>query len=556
MPMNDVYTAISIAPVQGFIEKTRKLRDLYGASRILSHLSSKFIDEAQKTTEIISPGLITVNEDPVKEGMPNRILLKGAFSQQEAEEIIVAAWRNILEECRIWIEQEFKKYYPDWKFNWELRWQYWRRNTWEVFWGQGDSITAAMEDLETRKLSRNWTALNWVGESSTLTGTDSIAHPSMGDSLDLRVQISKIQKDNIKEFYRILSCLLEYKNPKDREEPEGKFLDLYERLSVPELAKRLVTKKEIGRRLEAIHLKDNFTDIDRYDADKKQGQWTGWFMGDGDKVGNKLKALALQGEESVKTFTTSMREWGQDFQESFDSNFGRVIYAGGDDFLGIIYSQNIKQPISPIQALDWLRQFPEKWQEHGQDITVSVSFVWAAPRVPQRDILQHCREAEQKAKTLGRDRVTIRVVFNNGQYLDWTCRWQDLAILTYYEDRDGIGYQGNNFFSYKNRDREILDKPPNWSHVYEDLAYLKARHAIEIIRDGKSQYPANKAIALYILNLYFPLPEKTDYLSKDWGAIVGNSNYQDRDILVWINGLINIGWQLCSQEIKVELQNV
>jgi len=29
------YTVITFAPVQGFIEKSRKLRDLYGASQIL-----------------------------------------------------------------------------------------------------------------------------------------------------------------------------------------------------------------------------------------------------------------------------------------------------------------------------------------------------------------------------------------------------------------------------------------------------------------------------------------------------------------------------------------
>ena len=38
------YTAISFAPVQGFIEKSRKLRDLIGASQILSYLAYSLVE--------------------------------------------------------------------------------------------------------------------------------------------------------------------------------------------------------------------------------------------------------------------------------------------------------------------------------------------------------------------------------------------------------------------------------------------------------------------------------------------------------------------------------
>jgi hypothetical protein len=44
-----IYTAITFAPVQGFIEKSRKLTDLYGSSFLLSYLA--------KTHRDISRGL-------------------------------------------------------------------------------------------------------------------------------------------------------------------------------------------------------------------------------------------------------------------------------------------------------------------------------------------------------------------------------------------------------------------------------------------------------------------------------------------------------------------
>jgi CRISPR-associated protein, Cmr2 family len=154
-----------------------------------------------------------------------------------------------------------------------------------------------------------------------------------------------------------------------------------------------------------------------------------------------------------------MRTWGQDFYAEISSHLGRVIYAGGDDFLGVIYSKNPNQPISSQTALEWLTELNKEWQKHEQDITLSVGFVWAGHSVPQRDVLQHCRAAEKQAKSLGRDRVTLRIVFNSGQYVQWTCPWEHLCLLKKYKDRNG----GN-----------------NWSQVYSDLAQLKARHSIDV----------------------------------------------------------------------------
>ena len=42
-----IYTAVTFAPVQGFIEKSRKLRDLYGSSYLLSFIAQSVCLEAQ-----------------------------------------------------------------------------------------------------------------------------------------------------------------------------------------------------------------------------------------------------------------------------------------------------------------------------------------------------------------------------------------------------------------------------------------------------------------------------------------------------------------------------
>jgi CRISPR-associated protein Cmr2 len=557
------YTAITFAPVQGFIEKSRKLRDLFGASLILSHLSKKLVEQASKITQVISPGLIEVEK-----GMPNRILIKGEFSKKQAEDTLLSAWKNVLAECRIWLEDNLREFRP---FHWEREWTNWGNHTWELFWGQGETITAAMQDLETSKLSRAWIAVNWIGESSSLTGTDAIAWPGLGAETrnPKHIGYSK-EKPEIERFYNQLAKITE--NPKDQT-PEGKFIDPSEKLSIPELVKRLVTLPDLAKRIGMECLEKGFKDIARKPTETKPGQWTGWFMGDGDKVGKHLQELAeKEGDEGIKNFTCAMRKWGKDFYDNFPKEKGRVIYAGGDDFLGVIYSKDAKSPIKPSEALEWLMNLKAKWQEHQpnfslgmenlspnlsptrrealnsppslvgkragglglglvfppdvktqehkQPITLSVGFVWAAPNVPQRDVLQHCREAEKIAKNKGRDRVTIRVVFNSGQYVQWTCPWDELHILTQYQDREGGS---------------------NWGHVYNDLAHLKARHAISLKADEDT---IDDRLAIALFNIYFNTTKNYFDRRPNGKKIVENDT--PKEIIQWISDLINVGWQLCS----------
>ncbi|TFI52645.1 hypothetical protein BLD44_020520 [Mastigocladus laminosus UU774] len=55
---NQVYTAITFAPVQGFIEKSRKLRDLYGSSYLLSFLAWAICYVAEcNDCKVVSPAL-------------------------------------------------------------------------------------------------------------------------------------------------------------------------------------------------------------------------------------------------------------------------------------------------------------------------------------------------------------------------------------------------------------------------------------------------------------------------------------------------------------------
>lgn len=520
------------------IDKSRKLRDLFGASLILSYLSSKLVQKAESEPfglEVISPGL-----PHVKEGMPNRILVRGekVFDQNIVRKTLLDEWQKVLEVCREWVERNVPVEKYCWSETEEQKgqqkgeWERWGSYTWEVFWGTGKNADEAMRDLERRKLKRDWTAINWVGESSSLTGTDAIAWHQLGKPLSKGEQpgrsLTLTETQEQKDFYQRLSQALETSSDGQF---EGKFLDSSERLSIPELVKRLVTRYEdIGSKLGREFYIESFSEMVRLPKPGQPGHWTGWFMGDGDEVGKKLKELVKDPNDTqqLKDFSNAMRKWGKNFKRDFPRDLGRVVYAGGDDFMGVLYSKNPKAPLPTSAALKWLMELNEQWNKHGQDITVSVGFVWAGHQVPQRDILQHCREAEKRAKSLGRNRVTIRVVFNSGQLIEWTCPWDYLDILTKYRDRDGnTGNQAN------------------WTHIYNDWEQLKARHAIRLIETEKLK--VNDYLAIKFLDYYFDKAgEKIRKNPPDrrWNYIAGDS--KPLAVVQWIDDLIQVGWQLCS----------
>jgi len=537
------YTVITFAPVQGFIEKSRKLRDLYGASQILSYLSYCLVKEAGKKhgLTVISPAIKEgeLSNDLIQ-GMPNRILIVGEIERDHAFNLfrntLYSAWEQLVQACKSWVEKKIPGSY-----DWNMSWKRWEMHAWEIFLGQDASITDAMKDLETRKLRRGWTVPNWNGESSSLSGHDAIAYPKMDREITSDNKRNQGQeRDEIAKFYESLADALE--NSKSEDEP--KFLDPSEKVSIPELIKRLVTHYQVTRDIPEFPRTKRFSELLRKEDDNEKaarGYWTGWFMGDGDKVGDHLKSL--KDDQSVANFSQSLRTWGKGFQDGFHrEHLGRVIYAGGDDFLGVMYGirngTEEQRQRKGTEAIDWLINLRQNWESGNLGIKVSVGFVWAGHSVPQRDVLQHCREAEKLAKNLGRDRVTIRVVFNNGQYVQWTTPWQYLEWLKDYRDRDG----NQTYKKNAQNEYELIEdknKRANWSHVYSDLAVLKARHAIS----PKGMKEADSRIALELFKLYFGEKNSSE-LSRKRSDITNKE--EPRALIEWIEGMIQVGWQLCS----------
>ncbi|WP_223270078.1 Cas10/Cmr2 second palm domain-containing protein [Nostoc sp. 'Peltigera membranacea cyanobiont' 213] len=663
-----IYTAITFAPVQGFIEKSRKLRDLYGSSFILSYIASAICWEAKcQGFWVVSPATINLTQ-----GTPNQIIIKGDFGKKDAEEVLNSSWSGVTQACRQWIENKVPGNY-----SWRREWNLWTNYAWEFFWGQGETITTARSNLNEIKRSRNWTAINWTGESSTLSGADAIAIPSLCSN-DPKTWDYQAQKKEIKEFYRQLSDAVgnnfiehirtelnqkdyqirdrligrygqgfirfleeRYPNLNDKQRQEliseygSAIIDPDEELSIPELIKRLITLDAIAAPLQisTTEIPETYRDLNRLDKKKKQSKtepdnrWSGWFQGDGDRVGDYLKELSKKPNNNPDTETNSLSHamlyWGENhLKPSLNgTGKGRIIYAGGDDFFCVFYRtppdkiflkklvnylsdkigelspklereitdfkqefkdkglhkdvkislelreefakifkenhQNderfknalveaglnhqeaanlFKEPVLKAQeCLDWFYNFNSEndnalWKQHEKPIGVSVGFVWVASGVPQRDILQHCRDVEKKAKNQGRNRLAIRILFNGGNYLDWVCPWWCLQeVLQGYCDRN-----------------QKTGEQANWGHIYADVALLESRHAFENQTD----------IAKALFNIYFPNQEiiLTQHLWDSEGktGLIGNQEADCKDVTkslnYWIINLAKIGFHLCHYQ--------
>jgi len=544
------YTAITFAPIQGFIENSRKLRDLYGSSYLLSFLSWAICNaaEAQPDCHVISPALPNV-----RQGMPNLILVRGNVPPEVAKTAFFSAWQCVVKTCRQWIEHNIADAYY-----WERSWGLWAKYAWEFFVATGCSIPCARTAVLEKKRSRNWTGVNWTGESSTLSGADGIAWPKLGYLSPRDVNYQQ-QKTAIEAFYATLSQTLGHAfietvglTPADPDtkaiEYGATFVDPDEELSIPELVKRLVTHKAIAGKIQTnyqsqvrdyeldrnqlqsitaiAHELDpqKFTDLNRLKRKYKKANqapepeyWTGWFMGDGDNAGNYL-AHHCHSDQDYTCFSQQMRQWGQRLYQNerpqADGNGqtepilpgdGRMIYAGGDDFLGVLYRKQAE--IKPHECLHWFRTFKSHvWEnpdlarssepsstsdDDPKPITVSVGFVWAAAKVPQRDVLQHCREAEKSAKGHGKDRIAFRILFNGGNHLEWVCPWWLL-------EGNLSGVQGPESLNTHDLSGLMLAcNDPGWTHIYNDSAVLEARHAF---------HGAQIDVALGLIEVYFGYP--------------------------------------------------
>jgi CRISPR-associated protein Cmr2 len=506
------YTAVTFAPVQSFIRASRKLRDLYGSSLLLSHLARALADDATaRGLTVISPASVSSSR-----GVPNVLVIAGDYRKGLAREALLGCWRQVLEGCRTWLESQFPL---EEQYDWISSWKACAAHTWELFHGQGITIEKARQALAVNKQQRDWEVPNWTGESSTLSSAEAVVWPRMGAVVDPRDLPAGLIQQEARAFLKML---------RDHKHLGEAFAGENEEISLTELVKRLVTYPAvIGKALA------NGSDSDqqirqlipsRFDPTSTTAvaaaspESVVWFMADGDGIGEHLMNLKKQSlkdadpdsidadenaaaeAKALSSFSAAMRNWAAGLYTSIPDAFPKqatVVYAGGDDLFGALHeSEPGNQDLHTTQLWQWLKVFPGIWEGCGQEgLTVSMGVVWADAQVPQREALQHARDAEASAKARGKNRFALRLLYASGNHLEWTCPWDWLApILQHYTDREGRSLHPAN-------SRRKDDRDPSWRHLAEDLQWLQSRQAIA---STSSQHEAMERTARALWHAYFP----------------------------------------------------
>lgn len=477
------FTVVTFAPVQSFISASRKLRDLYGSSLLLSHLARALAEDAAgRGHAVISPASVNSSR-----GVPNVLVIEGDYRKGHARDALLACWSQVLSVCRQWLERAM----PGQSFQWETSWKACALHTWELFHGQGTTIAEARRCLAVSKQQRDWSASNWTGESSSLSSTEAVARPTMGVVMDPRQVLQADVQAEVRQFSAVL-----------RERLGEAFAGEREELSLTELVKRLVTYPVITRRAFATQgcpepdlnqlTPERFQQLSG--SDELQPESLIWFMADGDAVGQHLERLQQQlgPTKALQSFSAAMRNWSAGLYERVPAVMNRkamVVYAGGDDLFGALHET---QPgcgdLGPADLWSWLARFPTLWEECGQpQLSVSMGLVWASTSVPQREALQHAREAEASAKQRGRNRFALRLLYASGNHLEWTCPWTWLEpIRSHYRDREGR-----------------RGTKANWRHLADDLVWLRSRQAVATSNTARNSQ-SQKAIARGLWEAYFP----------------------------------------------------
>lgn len=293
--------------------------------------------------------------------------------------------------------------------------------------------------------------------------------------------------------------------------PNSELLPQVENANLPRLARKNLEKdirKEIARKLPTDILEPYEQLVRRFKTVTNKGlsSYYAVLLFDGDNMGDWLKANldllkttpsdVLQYQKDLSAFYS---EFTSEVKKLVDGNFGQTVYAGGDDYLGLLNLSGIFKTLEAVKStFSTLLQHHQILQKYSiqPDVTPSISggLMIAHYKYPLTEVLKQVREAEKKAKAVGlcggfpesqkKNALTIRAMRHSGDYEEATFRWKDVQVL---QDLSQVIKQLNENFStqfirgisktfWMFRDEKSIPKDVDvWEMLQTELKRLVAR---------------------------------------------------------------------------------
>lgn len=219
-------------------------------------------------------------------------------------------------------------------------------------------------------------------------------------------------------------------------------------------------------------------------------------MMDGDNLGEQMKEACKQEPiaEGLQQFTARVSGTCDEQGLVYKHN-GFLVYAGGDDVLAVLPTENALACALDIR--ECYRSIFEPYKSIGLTTSISAAIEFVHIRMPLTKLL---RDANSLLKNVakqacGRDSLAVRVWKPGGKALEWAMPWHEACaeiggtkqlvldrlakdLKAYQREYDPQGQFSSKFF-YKIRERLELFNPPDGDETASSP--LKSEHAVDLM---------------------------------------------------------------------------
>lgn len=222
---------------------------------------------------------------------------------------------------------------------------------------------------------------------------------------------------------------------------------------------------------------------------------------DGDKMGDWFSGEYLKNGAGLKDFqqklSAAIIDFANTLQKDLRSYWGKVVYAGGEDFMAFVNLHRLKESVNCFRTL-----FKERINEN-QDLkemtnhkaTLSMGICIAHYKEPLQIVLDKAAAAEKKAKDNNRNSFAITVSKHSGGQISNVMKWENEAgapIEDYWEN-------------FHNVIKAIVDKKASGAFLRNIYDYLETYQ----FSDDLKNYLDSK-IKLYVKRAKAPGTESKD----------------------------------------------
>ncbi|WP_029521646.1 type III-B CRISPR-associated protein Cas10/Cmr2 [Persephonella sp. KM09-Lau-8] len=214
--------------------------------------------------------------------------------------------------------------------------------------------------------------------------------------------------------------------PKLQEESQLKeLLKIDGEYLIPQVWETDEERPDIARRLTDIYKKLNKFPSDSFAI----------LLMDGDSMGAKLRLLEDIKEQ--KDLSKKLSEFTTEVKKIVENeNYGKLIYAGGDDVLALLpiefalkcayeIQEKFRKKLTEIEEKVQNKLPNEKKDKTEYKFTMSGGLLFAYHKLPLNYVLNKVREFEQKAKNSGKNRVYFGYIKHSLAYTETSISWNE-----------------------------------------------------------------------------------------------------------------------------------